>query len=67
MKDQTTGADPLYWVRPEEFCRRSGTSLHTVRDWIKDGVWAEGYQYKRTGPRTTWVNLHKVNEWVEKF
>lgn len=52
------------WVRVERYCELSGEPLNTVHDRIRSGQWAACKHYKRTGPRTLWVNLEGVNEWV---
>lgn len=56
----------LSWVRVERYCELTGESINTVLERIRDGEWAAGKEYKRTGQRTLWVNLGEANEWVAK-
>lgn len=55
----------LHWIRAEQYCRLAGESIDTVRERIRDGVWAAGKHYKRTGPRTLWISIPAVNQWIE--
>ena len=52
------------WVRAERYCELVGEPINTVFKRITSGVWAAGLHYKRTGPRTLWINLDGANEWV---
>lgn len=56
---------PVEWIRAEQYCNVTGETMHTVQSRIRDGIWAAGKHYKRTGPRTLWINLPSVNEWVK--
>ena len=54
----------LRWVRAERYCEMSGEPLSAVNDRIHNGIWASGKHYKRTGPRTLWVNVIEAEEWI---
>lgn len=54
----------LSWVRAEKYCADSGEPMNTVLDRIRSGEWAAGKHYKRTGPRTLWINRQAADEWV---
>lgn len=64
--DTTMNVLPVRWIRAEHYCAVSGESLYTVQERIRDGIWAAGLHYKRTGPRTLWINLHAVTQWIEQ-
>lgn len=53
------------WVRAARYCELTGESIETVNERIKQGKWAAGREYKRTGPRTLWIHHERANEWVE--
>lgn len=55
---------PIEWVRASKYVELTGDPLDTVEYRIREGAWAAGLQYKRTGPRTLWINLRKVTEWL---
>lgn len=55
---------PIQWIRAEQYCNVSGESMYSVQERIRDSVWAAGLHYKRTGPRTLWINLQAVNKWI---
>lgn len=54
----------LSWVRAEKYCEESGEPINTVLERIRDGIWAANKHYKRTGPRTLWINRQEVEEWI---
>lgn len=54
----------LSWVRVEKYCDETGEPLNTVLDRIRDGVWAAKKHYKRTGPRTLWINRQEAEQWI---
>ncbi|WP_168226896.1 hypothetical protein [Chromobacterium violaceum] len=56
---------PVRWVRAEFYCRSTGEPMDTVLVRIREGIWAAGKHYKRTGPRTLWINLIEANKWVD--
>lgn len=56
----------LSWVRAEKYCEESGEPMSAVMDRIHSGVWAAGKHYKRTGPRTLWINRQEVDKWVSQ-
>ena len=56
---------PITWVRAEKYCEVSGVTLYTLQELIREGAIAATKHYKRTGPRTLWVNLEQMNKWVE--
>lgn len=57
----------LCWVRVEKYCNNTGESIHTVHERIREGVWAASKHYKRTGPRTLWINQQEVDKWVSQL
>lgn len=57
---------PVKWMRLEAYCAASGEAQEVVRKRIRDGEWAAGMHYKRTNPRTAWINLQEVTKWIEK-
>jgi hypothetical protein len=57
---------PVKWVRAEIYCRSTGEPMDTVLTRIRDGIWAAGKHYKRTGPRTLWINLIEATKWVDQ-
>jgi len=56
----------LSWVRAEKYCEDSGEPMRTVSDRVQSGVWAAGKHYKRTGPRTLWINRQEVDNWISQ-
>lgn len=54
----------MEWVRAAKYCELTGEPMETVESRIRAGEWAAGKHYKRTGPRTLWINLHEANQWV---
>lgn len=56
----------LSWVRAEKYCEESGEPISTVKERTQDGTWAAGKHYKRTGPRTLWINRQAVDEWISQ-
>lgn len=54
----------LSWVRVEKYCEESGEPINTVHDRIREGVWAANKHYKRTGPRTLWINRQEAEQWI---
>jgi hypothetical protein len=70
IKDQTMNAEitqlPLVWQRAETYCLNSGDPSDTVKERIRTGLWAAGIHYKRTGPRTLWINLPEVTKWISQ-
>ena len=56
----------LSWVRAERYCEDSGDPISTVMDRIHTGTWAANKHYKRTGPRTLWINRQEVDNWISK-
>lgn len=56
---------PLDWVRAARYCELTGESMDTVYDRITGGTWAAGKHYKRTGPKTLWINLPEINQWIK--
>lgn len=54
----------LSWVRAEKYCDESGEPMTAVLDRIRDGLWAANKHYKRTGPRTLWINRQEVEQWI---
>lgn len=55
---------PTEWVRAHRYCEITGEPMDTVESRIRDGGWAAGKHYKRTGPRTLWINVIEANKWV---
>ena len=56
---------PITWIRAEKYCEASGVTIYTLQELIRTGSIAATKHYKRTGPRTLWVNLEQMNKWVE--
>ncbi len=54
------------WVRAERYCQLSGEPMEAVYSRIRDGEWAAGKHYKRTGPRTLWINPIEVSRWIDR-
>lgn len=57
---------PVKWVRAEAYCRLTGEPMETVVKRAQEGKWAAGKHYKRTGPRTLWINLIEASKWVDQ-
>jgi len=56
----------LSWVRAEKYCEDSGEPMTTVLTRTHSGEWAAGKHYKRTGPRTLWINMQEVDNWISQ-
>jgi len=56
----------LSWVRVEKYCDLTGEPINTVLDRIRDGKWAAKKHYKRTGPRTLWINPQEADKWISQ-
>lgn len=52
------------WVRASAYCSASHDPMEAVYDRINAGQWAAGKHYKRTGPRTLWINIPAVTQWI---
>lgn len=52
------------WMRLKAYCLASGENEEVIRDRIRDGAWAAGKHYKRTGPRTTYINVLEADLWI---
>lgn len=57
-------AQPDKWIRVSKYLEDTGETLDAVYDRIRDGQWAAGKHYKRTGPRTLWINYTEAQAWV---
>ncbi|RKQ61196.1 hypothetical protein C8E02_0963 [Vogesella indigofera] len=57
---------PVKWVRADAYCRLTGEPMEAVLKRAQDGIWAAGKHYKRTGPRTLWINLIEATKWVDQ-
>ena len=57
---------PIEWVRAERYSQITGETIEAIYSHIRDGDWAAGKHYKRTGQRTLWVNIKEAQEWVAK-
>jgi hypothetical protein len=53
------------WMRVSAYVERTGDPENAVYSRIFQGVWAEGLHYKRTSPRTLWINHTEVMRWIE--
>lgn len=56
----------LEWIRAERYCELKGEPMFTIKERIRDGIWASGKHYKRTGPRTLWIHWENTNEWLNQ-
>ena len=56
----------LQWIRIERYCETTGEPHNTVLDRIRAGIWAAGKHYKRTGPRTLWINAIEADKWISQ-
>lgn len=56
----------INWIRAEKYCALTGDPIHSVHERIRAGVWAAGKHYKRTGPRTLWINIRSTEQWIEQ-
>lgn len=57
---------PIEWIRAEAYCSVTGESMEAIYIHIRDGDWAAGKHYKRTGQRTLWINIKEAQEWIRK-
>lgn len=54
----------LSWVRVDKYCYNTGDTKDAVMGRIYSGAWAANKHYKRTGPRTLWINQQEVDKWI---
>ena len=57
---------PIEFIRAELYCQITGESMEAIYGHIRDGEWAAGKHYKRTGQRTLWINIKEAQEWIRK-
>ena len=55
---------PITWVKLEKYVELTGDTRESVLNRRKIGKWLDGIQSKIVDGRV-WVNLQKVEEWVE--
>lgn len=55
---------PIEWIRAARYSAVTGDPAEAVESRIRDGLWAAQKHYKRTGPRTLWINLREAQAWV---
>ena len=56
----------LQWVKLKKYCELSGDTPHAVRSRRKRGIWLDGKHCKCAPDGKLWVNLPKVEAWVEQ-
>lgn len=56
----------MIWMRVEKYCEESGEPINTVKERIQLSIWAAGKHYKRTGPRTLWINSDEADKWISQ-
>lgn len=54
----------IEWIRAAKWCEVTGTSMESVEGYIRNHDWAAEKEYKRTGPRTLWINARAANKWI---
>lgn len=57
---------PIDWIRAEKYSQLTGEPMEAIYGHIRDGDWAAGKHYKRTGQRTLWINIKEAQEWIRK-
>lgn len=57
---------PIQWVKAERYCQLTGETMEAIYGHIREGEWAAGKHYKRTGQRTLWINIKEAQEWIRK-
>lgn len=57
---------PIDLIRAELYSQITGESMEAIYSHIRDGDWAAGKHYKRTGQRTLWINIKEAQEWIRK-
>jgi len=57
---------PIQWIRAERYCFFTGETTEAIYGHIRNGDWAAGKHYKRTGQRTLWINIIEAQEWIRK-
>jgi len=53
-------------MRVQKNCEESGDAKDTVMSRIHSGIWAANKKYKRTGPKTPWINRVEVDKWIDQ-
>lgn len=66
MIDNAQVVLPIDWIRAEKYCQITGESMEAIYGHIRDGDWAAGKHYKRTGQRTLWINIREAQDWIWK-
>ncbi|HJV53070.1 MAG TPA: hypothetical protein VJ652_16505 [Noviherbaspirillum sp.] len=67
MKEQAPlSVLPIKWIRAKQYCDITGEPMDTINGRILDAVWAAGVHYKRTGPRTLWINITEAQKWIDQ-
>lgn len=56
----------IRWVKLKKYCELSGDTPEAVRNRRRRGVWLDGKQAKCAPDGNLWINLQKVQEWVEQ-
>lgn len=56
---------PVEWVRMDKYCDLVGMPVESARHLVKQGRWLEGKHWRLGPDRRRWVNIKRVQEWVE--
>lgn len=57
----------MNWVRLKKYCEMSGDTIDGVKARRKKGIWCDGVHCKIAGDGRLWINISKVDEWIEKY
>jgi len=56
----------MKWVKLRKYCELSGDTKDAVNAKRKNGLWAEGVQWRKAPDNKIWINLEAIDKWVEK-
>ncbi|MNT18920.1 hypothetical protein D3C72_1541500 [compost metagenome] len=54
----------MIWVRLEKYLELTGETRDTVMHKRRNGIWAEGREWKTAGDGRIWINTEAVDQWV---
>jgi len=55
----------MKWVKLRKYCELSGDTKDAVNAKRRNGLWAEGVQWRKAPDNKIWINLEAIDKWVE--
>ena len=55
----------MKWVKLCKYCEISGDTKDAVNAKRRNGIWAEGKQWRKAPDNKIWINIEAIDKWVE--